>query len=364
MRGAEPDSPGLLVVLPNWMGDVVLASPTLAALRTHFSGSRITFLLRRYVREIVEGCGWHDELVFWPDQSALANRRPTPGLTASLRATHADLALLLTNSFRSALAVWLAQIPRRVGYARDWRTLLLTDRLRPLKCHGEFVPASVLPYYAALAEHLGCPVNDRGLRLAAAPEQEEAGEALKRHYGLANGRYALINCGAKFGASKCWLPQRFAEVCRRIAAELSLTPVLIGAPPEYGLMREIAAAAGRGVICCTEPGTTLGSLKTVVAGAALMVCNDTGPRHYAIAYRIPTVTIFGPTHQEWTDTGYAGEIKLQASVECGPCQLPKCPLDLRCMYGITADMVLQAAAEVLQRRPSTSSPSGATLSAC
>jgi heptosyltransferase-2 len=139
--------------------------------------------------------------------------------------------------------------------------------------------------------------------------------------------------------------------------------VLIGAPAEYPLMRQIAVAAGPGVICCTDPGTTLGSLKSVVAGAALMVCNDTGPRHYAIAYRIPTVTIFGPTHQEWTDTGYEGEIKLQAAVDCGPCQLPRCPLDLRCMYAVTVDMVMQAAARLLHTHWPASSPSAASLGA-
>jgi heptosyltransferase-2 len=365
MSGEQSANPGdLLVVLPNWMGDVVLASPTLAALRAHFTSSKITFLLRPYVREIVSGCGWHDDLVFWPEKSASADRADTRSLITRLKATRAAVAVLLTNSFRSALAVWLARVPRRVGYARDWRSALLTDRLRPFKRNGEFVPASVLPYYATLAEHLGCPVADRAPRLAASPEQEQAGAALKRRYGLQDGRYALINSGAKFGASKCWLPERFAEVCRRIADELGLTPVLIGAPAEYPLMGRIAAGARRGVVCCTDPGTTLGSLKSVVAGAALMLCNDTGPRHYAIAYRIPTVTIFGPTHQEWTDTGYDGEIKLQAQVACGPCQLPKCPLDLRCMYGITADMVMQAATRLLHGQRPTSAPSPAASGAC
>ena len=115
-------------------------------------------------------------------------------------------------------------------------------------------------------------------------------------------------------------------------------------------MREIASRTRQPVICCDQPGTTLGSLKQLIRDAALLVCNDTGPRHYGIALGTPTITIFGPTHQEWTDTGYPDEIKLQARVECGPCQLPKCPLDLRCMTNITTDMVMQAAGELLQRR--------------
>ena len=339
----------ILVVVPNWVGDVVLASPTLAALRQHFPHARITYLLRRYVSEVVEGCGWHDNIVYWPQQRGLAG---IFRLAGRLRIERFDLALLLTNSFRSALAVWLARIPRRVGYARDGRGLFLTDRLRPLKRDGEFVPSSVLPYYARIAEHVGCPVTDRTLRLDATPDQERHGDELLRHYSLDNGQaYAVVNVGAKFGASKCWLPERFAEVCKLLLGQWDLRPVLVGAPGEVALMRDIAARAGEGVVCCDEPGTTLGSLKRLMRGAALLVCNDTGPRHYGIAYNIPTVTIFGPTHQEWTDTGFGDEIKLQVPVPCGPCQLAKCPLDLRCMTELTTEMVMQAAAELLGRRP-------------
>lgn len=341
----------ILVVIPNWVGDVVLASPTLAALRAHFRHARISYLLRRYVSEIVAGCGWHDDLIYWPRQKGLARYLRPLHLAGRLRAERFDLALLLTNSFRSALTVRLARIPRRVGYARELRGWLLTDRLRPLKRHGEFVPSSVLPYYANVAERVGCPVTDRTLRLGVTPEQERQGAELMRHYELDDARpYAVINPGAKFGAAKCWLPERFAQTCDRLADEMNLRPVIVGAPGEALLMRDIAGRAQRQVICCDEPGTTLGSLKPLVRGAALLICNDTGPRHYGLAFNIPTVTIFGPTHQEWTDTGFHDEIKVQATVECGPCQLPKCPLDLRCMTAVTTDMVMQAAAELLQRR--------------
>ncbi len=341
----------LLVVIPNWVGDVVLATPVLAALRQHFRAARIVYLLRRYVAEIVDGGNWHDAAAFWPDGHGLARELRTLHLARRLGGERFDLALLLTNSFRSALVAWRAGIPRRVGYARDGRGWLLTDRLRPLKRRGEYVPSPVLPSYIKLAEHVGCPVTDRRLRLELTPQQERAGLELRRHYGLDDGRpYALINPGAAFGAAKCWLPERFAEVCGRLQAEYGFRVVLVGAPGEVPLMRAIAAHSRGGVVCCDAPGTTLGSLKVLARGAALLVCNDTGPRHYGNAFGIPTVTIFGPTHQAWTDTDYAGEIKLQIPVECGPCQLRTCPLDLRCMTGLTTDMVMRAVAGVLARR--------------
>ncbi len=340
----------LLVGVPNWVGDVVLATPVLAALRAHFHAAHITYLLRPYVSEVVAGGGWHDAELHWPAGRRLRRELALFGLGRTMRAMQLDLAILLTNSFRSALVAWQAGIRRRVGYARDGRSGLLTDKLYPLRRDGEFVPAPVLPYYAALAEYVGCPVSDRALRLGITPAQEQAGQELLRHYGLVGGGpYALINPGAAFGASKCWPAERFGEVCDRLRAEYGLTPVLVGAPHEAPLMRAIAAQAKQGAVCCDQPGTTLGSLKVLTRGAALLVCNDTGPRHYGNAFNVPTVTIFGPTHQAWTDTDYDREIKLQVPVECGPCQRPVCPLDHRCMTGLTVAMVMRAVAAALAR---------------
>jgi heptosyltransferase-2 len=341
----------LLVAIPNWVGDVVMATPVLAALRAHLAQTQITYLMRPYVAEIVAGCGWHDAEVFWPTARGAPGLVENLALGRSLRRPRFDVALLLTNSFRSGLIAWQAGARRRIGYARDGRSWLLTDRLRPLKERGRFVPSPVLPYYIRLAEHLGCPVTDRRLRLGLTPAQDEAGRQLLRHYGLADGTpYALINPGAAFGAAKCWPPERFAVVCERIAAEHGLRCVIVGAPHEAPLMRSIAAQA-RGAICCDDPGTTLGSLKVLARHAALLVCYDTGPRHYGIAFNVPTVTIFGPTHQAWTDTGYADEIKLQVPVDCGPCQLRTCPLDLRCMTRLAPDLVMDAVRQLLTRRP-------------
>lgn len=352
----------LLVVVPNWVGDVVLATPVLAALRAHFQHTRITYLMRRYVADIVDGGGWHNDAVHWPNRRGLLSEAQMFGLGGRLRSGRFDLAVILTNSFRSAFVAMLARIPHRVGYARDGRGWLLTDKLHPPKRDGEFVPAPVLAYYVAIAERLGCRVRDTKLRLATTSEQERAGENLIRHYGLDDGRpYAIINPGAAFGAAKCWPAERFAELCDRLREELALTCVLVGAPNEVPLMREIARRAASQPICCDAPTTTLGSLKPLVRGSSLMVCNDTGPRHYAAAYDIPTVTIFGPTHQAWTDTDYAGEIKIQIPVECGPCQLPTCPLDRRCMTGVSTDRVMSATRELLTRSGSRDDGRGAPL---
>ncbi|MGE0482457.1 MAG: lipopolysaccharide heptosyltransferase II [Phycisphaerae bacterium] len=355
-----PPPARILVALPNWVGDVVLATPMLAALRAHFRDTRMTFLLRGPLKDVVAGGGWHDELIPWPATRGVAGVRGVFALASRLRSERFDLAILFTNSFRSALVTWLAGIPRRVGYAREARGWMLTERLRPVKRHGEFVPRPMAEYYSRLCERVECPVADFKLRLGITPADEQAGRALQAHYGLAprartaptaaqmdgaggGAPYAVFNVGAAFGAAKCWLPERFAETCDRVQRERGWRGVLVGAPNEFPLMRRIVALAETPVVCCDNPPTTLGSLKVLVRDAELLVCNDTGPRHYGNAFDVPTVTIFGPTHQEWTDTGYRGEMKLQARVECGPCQLPRCPLDHRCMQRVSSDMVMHAA---------------------
>lgn len=341
----------ILVVLPNWVGDVVLATPVLAALRAQLADAYIAFLGRRTLEPIVDGGGWHDAWFAWPQRGG-ATGQGMLALAAALRRQRFDVALLLPNSFRVALLARLAGIPRRVGYARDGRSWLLTDRLRPLRRGGEYVPTPITPYYGAIAERIGCRVTDWKLRLGVTPQQQQAGAALARRLGLDQGRdYAVLVPGAAFGSSKCWPAERFAELARRLESEWGLRSVLAGSPEEQPVLEKIAGLAGSCAVCCTDPGMTLGSLKPLVRDARLLVTNDTGPRHYGNAFNVPTVTIFGPTHPQWTETGYTGEVRVQVPVECGPCQLPRCPLDHRCMTQVTVDMVLEAAREALRRSP-------------
>ncbi len=341
---AEANEPRrILIVLPNWVGDVTLATPALLGVRARYRAASITALLRPHLSELIQGGDWHDRELHWPASRGMRAGLDFLTFAGSLRSEAFDCALLLTHSFRSALLAWLARIPRRIGFERDGRRWLLTDPLPTLRAAGRFVPAPVSRSYAQIVNHLGCAVSDLQPRLGITPRQEDEGRALLSRYGLISGRYAVVSAGAAFGEAKCWLPERFAQVCDELSSRTGLLPVLVGAPGERALMRKIAGLATRAVVCCDDPFTTLGTLKVLVRAAALMIANDSGPRHIAIAFRVPTVTIFGPTHQAWTDTGYSGERRLQAQVECGPCQLRRCPLDHRCMKLITAEQVVQAA---------------------
>lgn len=344
---AARDPRRVLIVMPNWLGDVVLASPALAALRQGLPQTHITCLLRSPLHELLDGCGWHDEHLAWPAGRGLARELRAFELVRRLRRQRFDAAILLTNSFRSAWTVWCARIPRRVGFARDGRGWLLTDRLRPRRQAGVFVPYPVTRSYAELVAALGCETADLRLRLGVSDAQEQAGRRLLEHYRLSPKSYAVFSVGAAFGAAKCWLAERFAAVCEHVRDVFRLAPVLVGAPSERPLMRRIAELARGGAVCCDAPFTTLGTLKVVIREARLLVCNDSGPRHIAGALAVPTVTVFGPTHPEWTATDNPHEVRLQARVPCGPCQLRVCPLDHRCMREVTVEQVTDAATRLL-----------------
>jgi heptosyltransferase-2 len=143
------------------------------------------------------------------------------------------------------------------------------------------------------------------------------------------------------------VPEYFAALCDRFIEELGATVLISTAPKERKIVETILRAMKHAPVDLLATGSTLGSLKEIVRRCDLMVTNDTGPRHIAAAFEVPVVTVFGPTHPQWTEIEFSAERKVAVSVFCGPCQKKKCPLDHRCMTLVTPDMVYKAAADLL-----------------
>jgi heptosyltransferase-2 len=254
----------------------------------------------------------------------------------------------------------MAKVPRIVGYDRDGRGFLLSDRLIPPKERGKFVPTPIMKYYMGLTQYLGSHERDLSMQLFVTPsERREAQETLKRAgldveierpAGAGKGPLILLNPGAQFGAAKCWLPEYFATLADRFMDELGATVLISTAPREKKIADTIMRAMRRPAIDLLSKGSNLGALKEIVRRCDLMVTNDTGPRHIAAAFGVPVVTIFGPTHPEWTEINFARERKVSVKVFCGPCQKKKCPLDHRCMTRVTPAMVFEEAVRLLPKR--------------
>ena len=351
MAGDVPIHPErLLIVLPTWLGDCVMAMPTLRALRDAKPDAHITVLVQRALKPIVTPNPWADRVI--SHKLGRDRRHTMRRLARRLKHGHFDTALLLPNSFRWALLAARARIVRRIGYDRDGRGGLLTDRLLPQRADGRFVKVPTREYFLGLARYCGATAPDPTLRLFTRAGDDDDVRALLTRAGRLthdDAPLVLLNPGANYGDAKMWPPARFAAVADRLARENGATVAITGAPNERWIIDEVLAEAQTRILDLPAAGLTLRKLKALVGRAALMITNDTGPRHIAVAMRTPVVTIFGPTDPKWTTLGFEHERQVMLDVECGPCQLKRCPLDHRCMNWLSPDMVWHHAAALLPR---------------
>ncbi|HLL89309.1 MAG TPA: lipopolysaccharide heptosyltransferase II, partial [Tepidisphaeraceae bacterium] len=341
------DPQRILVVQPSWVGDAVMATPALRAIRQRFPRAHVAYLMKRYVKPLYGGMPWADQLITYRTgkTKAKAGKGEFFDLAARLRAGNFDVAVLLPNSFKSALVCKMANIKRIVGYERDGRGFLLSDKLLPQKDKGKFVPTPIVKYYMGLARYLGATDTDLRMQLfVTEPERREAIDVLTR-CGLepdidrpgAAGKppLVLLNPGAQYGAAKLWRADYFAALADRLIEEQGATVLVSGAPRERAIIEQVKRHMKRAALDLSNKGVSLGSLKEIVRRCDLMVTNDTGPRHLAAAFDVPVVTVFGPTHPQWTEIYFPKERQVAVKVFCGPCQKKVCPLDHRCMTRVT-----------------------------
>jgi len=335
----------ILVRAPTWVGDAVMATPALRALRAGFPEAEISLEGRGELRELFGGLPHADRFLVDPGRGAraLAQR------VAALRRERFELALLLPDSVRAALAPRLAGIPQRIGYARDpLRRALLTREVETPRAGGRRLPRPTAARYRGLVRALGCP--DRGLELELVVDPRGRERMRRRLAGLgvaADEDVLLVAPGAAFGPSKRWPPGHFAAACDLLARRRGLRPVLVPAPGEAGIARAVAERTREGAVALLDPPLGLGELVALVERAHLVLSNDTGPRHVAAALGVPAVVLVGPTDPRHAETPGAASRVLRRELPCSPCQLRVCPIDHRCMTGLAPALAVEAAEELL-----------------
>ncbi|MEX2220151.1 MAG: lipopolysaccharide heptosyltransferase II [Phycisphaerales bacterium] len=354
----------LLVVCPSWVGDAVMATPALRLLRSSLPGAFIGGLVRPGIDELLAGAGFFDEVHVERAEGVMGPKHAA----AKVRPRRYDTALLLANSFSSALIARLAGVPRRVGYARDARSLLLTDRLEaPRRADGRWLPIPALAYYWHAARWLLDPALPRApgpalpadarMELAETPEQAGAATTLLSTLAIPDDApVAILNPGGN-NPAKRWPADRYAALAGHLASRHGMTVLVSGSPAEHELTESIAAGAagrrsadGRGGTRSVAGRVTLASLKGLIRRARLMVTNDTGPRHIGAAFGVPVVTLFGPTDHRWTTIpAPAGETVLLADpalpeAEVADDHPERCRVDR-----ITLERVVSAAEGLLAR---------------
>jgi len=309
----EPSNPRVLVALPSWLGDAAMATPMLRRVRDALPKSIIVGLCRPGLDELLAGAEFFDELMVADTRSLMG-----PAKVASRLVKYRfDAAVLLPNSFASAMTIRLAGIPIRLGYDRDGRGALLTHGLHaPIRAapHKGWAPISAVEYYDAAGRALLTTLGrDAGaarpgkLELSVTSAQESSGRQILYRGGLAPAAtFAVINPGAN-NPAKRWPVERFAAIAHHLISVRGLTVAINGAPGEATLASCIRDAVllenpadAPQLLCLPDLGITVGALKQIVRSARLMITNDTGPRHIAAAFGVPTIALFGPTDHRWT----------------------------------------------------------------
>ncbi|MCC5824457.1 MAG: lipopolysaccharide heptosyltransferase II [Planctomycetes bacterium] len=370
----------LLIVLPSWVGDTVMATPTLRRVREALPGAFIGALGRPGIDQLLTGSADLDEIHTFVPHGMMAPKRAA----AKVRARHYDTALLLTNSFSTALIARLAFIPRRIGYNRDNRAMLLTDPLTPPRnADRSWKLTPAVDYYWNLASHLlnqptvdwsiHTPTNcvsvplalppDAHMHLPVADADNTAADELLARANLAPDQpFALLNPGGN-NPAKRWPADRYAHLARHLIETHHLPILINGSPAESDLcesiVSQVAPNASEGMVfSLPDLNITLGALKSLCQRAALMVTNDTGPRHIAAAMGTPLVTLFGPTDPRWTTIpvrthadGTPRETILVADPTLPPDQSANDHPDRCRVDRITLASVITAAEDQLARSP-------------
>lgn len=337
----------LLIVAPNWLGDAVMALPAIADLRRHHAGARLTIAARGPVAAMFRLVPGIDQVVKLPGRGGLLALRTWTEDVAAIANGGFDAAVLLPNSFASALVARRAGIPERCGFATDGRARLLTRAVaRPASYGHQAV------YYQALTSALGVPAGPRFARVDVDVEAQTGARAALQVAGLTGAdAFVALAPGAAYGRAKQWLPERYAELAVRLTQERGLWTVLVGSAADHPVCLDIVRRAPGARVANLAGATDVPALAATLAAAVAVVANDSGAMHVAGAVGVPVIAVFGATNEHRTSPLVRGPDSvapaiLASAVWCRPCMLRECPIDHRCMRGVTTDMVLAQIAQL------------------
>ena len=377
----------ILVRGVNWLGDAVMSTPALLRLREARKDAEIVLLTPRKLVGLWDNHPALDAVLAFSEEESVFQ------VARRLRTERFSKALILPNSPRSALEAFFAGIPERIGYARPWRSLFLTQRIAPragevpmrkrsareirslIRPSGQTQPTSIpasahhLHQYLHLAAALGANPDPLPPRLVV---QSSEIEEVRKKFGThspnrTQPRWFGLNPGAHYGPAKRWPSERFIETAVELQKRTQCQWLIFGGEDEREFAEQMASAIGRPAPLA-RPGaeagfspvmnlagrTTLRELCALLRACSVLVTNDSGPMHVAAAVGTPVVVPFGSTSPELTGPGLpedAGSphVLIRSQAPCAPCFLRACPIDLRCLRDISVTQVVEATLQATGR---------------
>lgn len=347
----RPDVPKRIgVVLPNWIGDVVMSTPALRALRRRFATeSDLIGVMNPNAAEVLGGTRFFDDVVLYQRRSSAPEFR-LRNVARRLQRHGLDHLILLTNSFSSAILGCLSGARRRTGYARYGRRALLTTALAPRRSGWRLTPVSAVDYYLNLTSAIGCPNEPPRLELAVTADDRATADNLLRNLRLDDGRpLVALNNGGAYGGAKKWPTAHLIDLARRIAERTDANALIVCGPAERSEADRIERETGSGRVrslASLEP--SIGLTKACIARSDVVVSTDSGIRHFAAAFDVPCVTLFGPSDPRWSHNYHPRERILRLDLPCSPCGRRTCPLTHhRCLQDLSVSSVFDAVQERL-----------------
>lgn len=337
-----------------------MATPTLRALRHRFpTPTRIIGVMRPYVAQVLAGTPWLNDQLLWDRRSNKPELR-SKALIPALQALRPNMAITLTNSFHSAWAAWRSGAGERIGYSRNLRAFLLNNRPAAPRNGWRFRPWSAVDQYLTLAQAAGCDVSNRQLQLATLPVDESGAERAWRELGLAGQRVVAVNIGSATSPARVWPQESVEQLCRELVTDSTTSVLLLCGPKERADVAAIEQRVGHPrVVSMVDQDLSLGVSKSVIRRSDALVTTDSGPRHIAAAFMIPTVTMFGPTDPAWSVNYSPVERWLYRDLPCRPCNKKQCPLvHHACLRELSVSQVLDALLALPSPAPLTNARAG------
>ncbi len=328
----------IIVRLPNWLGDLVMATPLLESLKKKWPHSELTVTCIKQLSEILLYHPYIDHIIPLESSKNLKEKIFPKKSLQKLRAKHYDLGILTTNSLSSAWTFFLSHIKKRVGFSTNARSLLLTCKVPFPKQRKS---QHLVKTYKSLLVPLDIPIDNTYPHIATLPEEDEAALNLLESKGLPERSQLIgINAGAAYGLTKCWLPERFVSLSKKLLEKKENCIVFFGDKPGQPLVDSICSQLPKERIINLAGKTDIRELVCLIKQCDVFLTNDSGPMHLAAALGIPLVALFGSTSDTLTGPYPWGHV-IHKHTSCSPCFLRTCPIDFRCMKQISVEEVYE-----------------------